>query len=382
MNTAFVNAGIAVLGAGLLVVTPITSPPPATTTATMSVRLAAAPAPLEFYREVAQRSASYSASLAQRYFSDPVPISRAIINNQAAAVSNIIAAVGSGDPAAVLSALGEAITQPIENTIKAAGAVNEFAVLIAGSAISPAVQLLASAGYAVGDVFAAIVTLHPLDLVNSVIDIPAHLVNGVLNGGYGYAALGPFMPLYAGVLTPPGFMITVPGPVATQILVAQRVAQAISPDSATSAIPQQRPAATSLLNTAATESGSPDPTPEPTEPNAAHRTERRPQPGRQPAPAVVDADAPVAADIAIDAQADAAIGTQGAVGAQASVASDAAVDAQVAVGGRATAGVRAAVASDAAVDADAAPEAPTSHPAPRRGHRGQSATPSKLRTQR
>jgi hypothetical protein len=71
MHAACVTTGVALLGASVMAVAPIMSMPPAIATATSTVGLAAAPKPLDFYQEVAQRTVFYAESLAQWYSSDP-----------------------------------------------------------------------------------------------------------------------------------------------------------------------------------------------------------------------------------------------------------------------------------------------------------------------
>lgn len=349
MRAACVTTGVALLGAGVVAVGPIASMPPAIATATSTVRLAAAPKPLVFYPEVAQRTVMYAEGLATWYLSNPVPITRAVINNQVAAVSNIIAAVESGDLAAVLTAVGQAVMQPIENAIAAGGVVEDYFWLNAGAAVSPAVQAVASVVHAFSDVFAAVISLDVIDLVNSVLDIPAHLANGVLNGGY--PTLIPFLPLYAGIFTPVGWMIAVPGPIAAGIALDQHVAQAISSDSAVSATPLRRPAASGRLNTAApvTESGSPDPAPDTFRPIEQGPAADREVPGR------VEADTAIAADMAVAADTAGAADLAGAVDS--------------------------ADKASPAVAAHGAPEASAQRPS-RHGHRGDAAAESAVRTDR
>jgi hypothetical protein len=330
MHASSVSAsGVAFLAAAVIGVAPITSTPPAIATATATVRLAAVPSPLEFYPEVAQRAVYFAASLAHQYFSDPVPITRAVINNQAAAVSNIIAAVESGDPAAVRTALTEAVTQPIENAITAGGVVVDQSRYLALSAISPVLQVFWSTDFAIRAVVASVTALNLIDLLNSVLNIPAHLFNGIINGGY-FPYGNPFDPVRAGLLTPVGSLLTIGGPFSTQVLVDQQVAQAISPESAVTSTPLRRPAATGRPITAApvTESGPPELAPETTEPDLFSR---------------VQAAAAVEADAAVESVS--------------------------------------AVKSDAAVEAPAAPERPAQRPS-RHGHRGDSAAESTPRTER
>ena len=82
----YVTAGVALVGAGAIAVTPISPLPADVPMAQPAVQLAAIPSPLQLYPEVFLRSVSNAGALVQEYFADPFPIINATLRNEAAAL--------------------------------------------------------------------------------------------------------------------------------------------------------------------------------------------------------------------------------------------------------------------------------------------------------
>ena len=84
----FVTTGIALVGASVIAVTPITpATPPDIRVASPAVQLAAAPSPFVLYPQVAA-DALYNASiLARMYLAEPFPIIQAILGQQVTGVT-------------------------------------------------------------------------------------------------------------------------------------------------------------------------------------------------------------------------------------------------------------------------------------------------------
>lgn len=155
----FVTAGIVLVGAGMIAVQSPIAPREVSVPhiAHQSVQLAAAPSPIEFYTEVTTHALRNSGEIVSMYLSHPIS-----------------AAVGLAGLVFV------PLSWPVTATIAASAVINGI-----GAAL-----------VAIYDVVEAVLSLNVVDLVNAIIDIPARIADGVLNGGY---PMGTF--LDAGLLT-------------------------------------------------------------------------------------------------------------------------------------------------------------------------------------
>ena len=183
----FVTKGIALVGASVIAVSTIAAAPPDLRTAAIpvaspAVQLTAAPSPFELYPQVVGEALGNAATLVWDYVT-----------------------VGPGLVVAI-------VTNPI-GVLEGAGAVGIslifFPLLIAGAAsviASPVTNGFGAAIVAFNDVSNAVAAGDFIDLVNAIVNIPARIIDGVLNGGYsdpgGYDG---------GLLTPVGIP---PGPLA------------------------------------------------------------------------------------------------------------------------------------------------------------------------
>ncbi len=201
----YVTAGVALVGASIIAVTPISpAPPPEVRTATSSVQLTAFPDmfenPVAFYSDVVQTAFANTATVAQLYFNDPVPIIRAVVANQVVAISDIVAALVDGDGAALWAATVNAVTRPITNLL----AVSTYAIENVGQILfklaQPVISGVVATAFALGAVVEAIVDLNLTHLVNAVVNAPGKIIDGVLNGT--------LVPNLAGPLVVPGVLYT------------------------------------------------------------------------------------------------------------------------------------------------------------------------------
>lgn len=227
-----VAAGVALVGAGVIAVAPVEPPPTAARSVNASVHLAAIPSPLELYPQVFSTAFENTAALAAAYFADPFPLTRLTVRNQILALAEAVESLAAGDVGAAVGAVGDAIVQPFKTVI---GAFEYIDVLLdqpgAPEALfqiifSPVLGGFAAAGVAIGEVIDAAVALDLVGLVNAVINIPARILDGVLNGGYG-SPFGNFDTL-PGLLTPltvEGYLF--PGPIALAINIDQDAADYI-----------------------------------------------------------------------------------------------------------------------------------------------------------
>ena len=228
-----VTAGVAVIGAGAIAINPVhpVQPPTAPVTA-QAVRLAAVPSPLQLYQEVFQQSLSNASAVAQQYFADPFPITRAILRNQASAVADAVAALDAGDYDAFAAAATDVVLEPFRG---GAAALSHLGALLSQPfavegffliAVSPVLAGLVATGRAVGEVFEALTKLDLIGAAYAVLNIPGRIVDGVLNGVQG-ASVGILEDL-PGLLSPLSGDLP-PGPIAVGTSLDQDMGAAIPP---------------------------------------------------------------------------------------------------------------------------------------------------------
>ena len=182
------SAGIALVGASVIAVTPISPPPTASVVASPAVQLAAIPSPLQLYPQVLETTLANADSHFEYYFSQPFPIITATLENYAQAFEDAVTALQFGRSDEFFVSVGRIVLQPLRTITLATGALLFEFVLgglgedLFGAAIGPLLNGIAATGLAIADVFEAITTFDVIGLVNAVINIPARIIDGVLNG--------------------------------------------------------------------------------------------------------------------------------------------------------------------------------------------------------
>lgn len=169
------------------------------------------------------------------------------INSIAYPLQGLVSAIDKLGPLGVIAA------NPLQNAVNVLNTLNQGfgglqpsnALVIVGGLLGPLIQAPAALGAAVQDVIDATRTGDLGKVATALVSIPATVINGVLNGGYGpdlstVIDTGlPGVPLYAGGLLtsfginigggPLGFTVNLPGPVAALQLLQKLVADALKP---------------------------------------------------------------------------------------------------------------------------------------------------------
>ena len=169
------------------------------------------------------------------------------INSVAYPLQGLVNAIDTLGPLGVIAA------NPLQNAVNVLNTLNQGfgglqpsnALVIVGGLLGPLIQAPAATGAAVQDVIDAARTGDLAKVATALVSIPATVLNGVLNGGYGpdlstVIDTGlPGVPLYAGGLLtsfginlgsgPLGFTVNLPGPVAALQLLQKFVADALKP---------------------------------------------------------------------------------------------------------------------------------------------------------
>lgn len=277
MNAAvrpYTTAGVALLGASVIAISPVTPSMPDVqamqrTVSSVGVELSAAVNPIENWVQVFQKSVANLGAIGQQIADSPAPILSQIVANQIAAFEDLktrfdnnagtIKLILDGAPGAIATARGQlqsgdivgafdtfnnqiviplalAGVQAVSDlTRPLASAVNNFAKAFATLPDAvfqvilpmtfPLVSTINAAVQATQDVYDGVVARDPGAVINTLVNLPANLVDGFLNGSG--TILG-FLPA-PGLLTPydPNFGFLASGPTASLIALRDVIAQAI-----------------------------------------------------------------------------------------------------------------------------------------------------------
>lgn len=233
----YMTAGVALVGASVIAVSPISPAAPALASAarveTAAVQLAAIPSPLEIYSGLIEKAMKNSVTLTELFISNPFPIVNAIARNEIDALADAAEAFAAGDGAATLAAVADAVLVPFRAAVDAGTFVfqtllqPETLLGLSFVALGPVINAFLAAGEAIGDIIDAVTTADFVGLVNAVINVPGRILDGVINGGY---VLGGFF-IFPGILSTVNFVDSIPaGPVAAIFDLAQTIGRAIRPE--------------------------------------------------------------------------------------------------------------------------------------------------------
>ncbi|PND55781.1 hypothetical protein CRM90_21315 [Mycobacterium sp. ENV421] len=306
MNAAvrpYATAGVALVGASVIAISPLTPTMPDAqalqrSVSSVSVELSAAINPIENWVQVFQKSAANLGAIGQQIAASPAPILKQIVENQLASLKALQTAytndvanlklIFQGVPGALETARGQLqsgdivgafdtinntvviplalnlVTVVSDSTVPLVNTVNNFAKAFATLPNTvfqvvlpmtfPLVSTINAAVQATQDVYDGVVAGDPGAVLNTLVNLPANLVGGFLNGSG--TVLG-FIDA-PGLLTPysPDFGFLASGPIASLIQLRDVIAQAIGatpPATAAISAAAKAPAAakTVTLSTAA-----------------------------------------------------------------------------------------------------------------------------------
>ena len=247
------NAGIALVGAGVIAAAPIAPPPmniELPTVHSAAVSLTASWGPLDPYLELLNRTFGNVGTVANQAFSSGVaPILQQLVVNQLTFVHDLNAALNqalsSANPAGLPAVLQKAISelaagqfqnagqtlstgligvalpfvgpllQPLNNLVNVVSLLPNIALSVGLAVIAPPLALLQSTGAAVQSMFNAISAGDIVQLVNAVLSAPAVMLDGFLNG---------YAPTQTGGLLSPGL-----GTLSILVNIRDMIANALNP---------------------------------------------------------------------------------------------------------------------------------------------------------
>lgn len=307
MNTAvrpYAAAGVALLGASVIAMSPVTPVMPDVhamqrSVSSVGVQLSAAVNPIENWIQVFQKSAANLGAIGQQIVDSPAPILSQIVANQIASLKTLQTALNSsattvkqifdsvpgaiktatsqlnsGDIVGAFDTINNTVIIPLalagvqvvsDSTVPLVNTVNNFAKAFA-TLPNAVFQVLLPMTYplvstvnvvvqATQDVYDGVVASDPAAVINTLVNLPANLVDGYLNGAG--TILG-FINA-PGLLTPydPNFGFLGSGPIASLIQLRDVIAEAIGatpPPTAAAKVPAA--AKTVTLSVAAPETRS------------------------------------------------------------------------------------------------------------------------------
>ncbi|QEN12804.1 hypothetical protein ACRDU6_08975 [Mycolicibacterium sp. ELW1] len=277
MNAAirpYATAGVALVGASVIAISPLAPPMPDVqalqrSVSSASVELSAAVNPIENWVQVFQKSAANLGAIGQQIAASPAPILKQIVENQLASLKALQTAytndaanlklifesvpgaietargqLQSGDIVGAFGTINNTVVIPLalnlvtivsDSTVPLVNTVNNFAKAFATLPNTvfqvvlpmtfPLVSTINAAVQATQDVYDGVVARDPGAVLNTLVNLPANLVDGFLNGSG--TILG-FLPA-PGLLTPysPDFGFLASGPIASLIQLRDVIAQAI-----------------------------------------------------------------------------------------------------------------------------------------------------------
>jgi hypothetical protein len=272
----YATAGVALLGVSVIAISPLAPPLPDVhamqrTVSSVGVELSAAVDPIQNWIQVFQKTAANLNAIGQQVVASPAPILSQIIANQKASLKALQTAfdtnrkvveqvlnsapsvfataqaqLQSGNIKGAVSTVNDQIVIPLalaavqavsDSTVPMVNTVNNFAkafATIPARAVSqvilpltyPLVSTINVFVQTTQDVYDGAVASDPGAVINALVNLPANLVDGVLNGAG--TILGGFLNT-PGILTPwdPSLGELASGPIASLIALRDVIAQAI-----------------------------------------------------------------------------------------------------------------------------------------------------------
>ncbi len=180
----WVTAGVAAIGVGIVVVAPPSAPKHQVQTENSAVVQEETHSPLQYYPEVLSRSLTNGRRLVDEYLEDPLPVVRAIADNQHRAVTDILRSAAELDPKAFAHAVGAAASQPVASLgrVVASGEPVRTANSLLVRLTLPAASGVLAGGAGAAEVADAVTDLDPVRVADGLVNLPARTVDGLLNG--------------------------------------------------------------------------------------------------------------------------------------------------------------------------------------------------------
>ncbi|KMO68205.1 hypothetical protein [Mycolicibacterium obuense] len=180
----WLTVGVATLGIGAIVAAPPSAPKGEVRIANSAIVEHETQGPLQYYPDVLSRSLTNARRLVAEYLEDPLPVVRAVADNQHRAVTEVLRAAADLDPEAFAQAVLSAVNQPVASLgrVVARGEPVRTANSLLVRLALPAASGALAGGAGVADVADAATDLDPVRVAGGLVNLPARTMDGLLNG--------------------------------------------------------------------------------------------------------------------------------------------------------------------------------------------------------
>ncbi|TDL09839.1 hypothetical protein EUA04_07725 [Mycolicibacterium obuense] len=180
----WLTVGVAALGIGAIVAAPSSAPKGEVRIENSAIVQNETQGPLQYYPDVLSRSLANARRLVAEYLEDPLPVVRAVADNQHRAVTEVLRAAAELDPEAFAQAVLSAANQPVASLgrVVARGEPVRTANSLLVRLALPAASGVLAGGAGVADVVDAATDLDPVRVAGALVNLPARTMDGLLNG--------------------------------------------------------------------------------------------------------------------------------------------------------------------------------------------------------
>ncbi|KKE98702.1 hypothetical protein [Mycolicibacterium obuense] len=180
----WLTVGVAALGIGAIVAAPSPAPKGELRIENSAIVQHETQGPLQYYPDVLSRSLTNARRLVAEYLEDPLPVVRAVADNQHRAVTEVQRAAADLDPEAFAQAVLSALNQPVASLgrVVARGEPVRTANSLLVRLALPAASGVLAGGAGVADVVDAATDLNPVRVAGGLANLPARTMDGLLNG--------------------------------------------------------------------------------------------------------------------------------------------------------------------------------------------------------
>ncbi|OKH69526.1 hypothetical protein EB72_27215 [Mycobacterium sp. SWH-M1] len=180
----WLTVGVAALGIGAIVAAPSSAPKGEVRIANSAIVQHETQGPLQYYPDVLSRSLTNARRLVAEYLEDPLPVVRAVADNQHRGVTEVLRAAADLDPEAFAQAVLSAVNQPVASLgrVVARGEPVRTANSLLVRLALPAASGVLAGGAGVADVVDAATDLDPVRVAGGLVNLPARTMDGLLNG--------------------------------------------------------------------------------------------------------------------------------------------------------------------------------------------------------
>ncbi|MHA0286356.1 hypothetical protein ACXYX3_07850 [Mycobacterium sp. C3-094] len=180
----WLTAGMAVIGVGTIVAAPPPSSESSVRVENSAVVQNPTHNPLQYYPDVLSRSVANAGHLVDEYLEQPLPIVRAIADNERRGVVEVLRAAAELNPEPFAHAVLAAANRPVASLARVVGSGEPFRTansMVVRLTVPAASGVLAGAA-GTAQIVDAAADLDPVRVAGGLVNLPARTADGLLNG--------------------------------------------------------------------------------------------------------------------------------------------------------------------------------------------------------